>query len=56
MASHQAPPLKVEGLELSPANWKLAASIKAFGTYQTSSTLFFVLGFAVMYVLFKMKP
>merc|ERR1719188_1240027 len=49
-------PLKVEGLELSPSVWKLAASIKAFGTFQASSVVFFLVGFATMYVLFKVNP
>merc|ERR1712151_871110 len=40
-----APPTKVEGLELSPAIWKLAASIKAFGTITTSSSVYFLVGF-----------
>lgn len=49
-------PLKIEGLELSPGIWKLGASIKAFGTIQASSTIFFLVGFTTMYVLFKIKP
>jgi len=50
------PPLKIAGLELSPAVWKLAASIKAFGTLQAPSTVFTVVGFLTMYFLFKVKP
>jgi len=49
-------PLKMEGLELSPGIGKLAASIKALGTIQASSTIFFLVGFTTMYVLFKIKP
>jgi len=51
-----APPVKVEGLELSPGIWKLGASIKALDTLTTSSTVYFLVGFSVMYVLFKVKP
>jgi len=50
------PPTKLPGLELSPGIWKLIASIKAFGTIHTSTTVYFVVGFAVMYILFKVKP
>jgi len=49
-------PVKIEGLELSPGIWKLGASISAISTIQAPSTIFFLVGFTTMYVLFKIKP